>query len=271
MGGTVIGAAASSTSPIAVNPVASASLPLPDPSVIGAAVEPRSTTQIVAAARAALDAMTTYQLSLKRQERVNVTLLPPEDLIMSIRRHPQATRLTWADGPHRGREVLYRADEPGGQMHVNMADSKFPMPRLALAPDSPMVMKNSRHPITAAGLDPIVASLEQADRAGSLVDVGMQTPTQLDHPHHALFRTTAEGDVWRAFIDPTNHLPMLVECQARNGDLLEQYIFRDIQSDPPELASNGAFDPDVRWGPPRGLFGRVAGKTGDPAAGATTR
>ena len=233
--------------------------------------EPRPTTRLVDEARATLDAMTSYQLALKRQERVNGALLPPEDLIMSIRRNPKAARLTWADGPHRGREVIYRADEPGGQMHVNMADSKFPMPRLSLAPDSPMVMKNSRHPITEAGLDPIVASLEQADRAGTLVDLGMQTPPPLDHPHHALMRTTPEGDVWRAYIDPASRLPMLVECQGRNGELLEQYLFRDIQANPPELASNGAFDPDARWGAPRGLFGRMAAKTDDPAPDSASR
>lgn len=247
------------------------SSPRPEPTDLMAASQPRSTSQLIGEARAVLDAMTTYQLALKRQERVNGTLLPAEDLIMSIRRNPKATRLTWADGPHRGREVLYRADEPGGLMHVNMADSKFPMPRLSLAPESPMVMKNSRHPITEAGLDPIVASLEQADQAGTLVDLGMQTPAQLDHPHHALLRTTAEGDVWHAYIDPINHLPMLVDCQDRHGELLEEYRFREFQPNPPELASSGAFDPDVRWGAPRGLFGRVAARNGDSSSGPTTR
>ncbi len=248
-----------------------AQVPLNDSKIANSAVDPQATTRLIAEARSALDAMTTYQLALNRQERVNGNLLPAEDLIMSIRRSPQAARLTWSDGPHRGREVLYRADEPGGQMHVNMADSKFPMPRLALAPDSPMVMKNSRHPITSAGLDPVIASLEQANRAGTLVDLGMQTPPQVHEPLHVLLRTTPEGDVWHAYLDPANHLPVLVECQARNGDLLERYQFNNIQPDPPELASNGAFDPDVRWGAPRGLFGRMATKTGDGAPSPTTR
>ena len=229
------------------------------------------TTRVVTDARTALNAMRSYQLALNRQERVNGELLPAEDLIMSIHRQPKAARLTWADGPHQGREVLYRADEPGGLMHVNMADSKIPMPRLALAPDSPMVMKNSRHPITEAGLDPIVASMEEADRAGSLVDLGMETPTPLDHPHHGILRRTAEGDVWRAYFDPGNHLPALVECQAANGDLVERYVFRNIQPDPGELATMAAFDPNERWGPPRGLFGRMSAKAGNPTDAPTTR
>ena len=242
---------------------------IPAPQPAAATVAP--TTRVVTEARSALDTMTSYQLSLKRQERVGGELLPAEDLIMSIHRRPKAARLTWADGPHRGREVLYRSDEPGGLMHVNMADSKIPIPRLALAPDSPLVMKNSRHPITEAGLDPIIASMEEADRAGSLVDLGMETPAPLDYPHRGILRKTAEGDVWRAYFDPVNHLPALVECQAGNGDLLERYQFQDIQPDPPELATMAAFDPEARWGPPRGLFGRMSARAGDPSTAPTTR
>ncbi len=229
----------------------------------------KTTTRIVSEARAALNAMTTYQVALKRRERVNGTLLPPEDLLMSIRRSPKAARLTWVDGPHQGREVLYRADEPGGLMHVNMADSKLPLPRLSIAPDSPMVMRNSRHPITEAGLDPIVASMEQADKSGTLTDLSLQTPAPLDHPHQGIEQRTEAGDVWRAYFDPASHLLALVECRAGNGDLLESYLFQNIQPDPPELATAAAFDPEARWGAPRGLFNRASARSTTEAA--TTR
>ncbi len=227
--------------------------------------------QVVAEARQTLDLMTTYQLALKRQERVNGNLLPAEDLVMCIRRSPKAARLTWVDGPHKGREVLYRADEPGGLMHVNMADSKLPLPRLAIAPDSPMVMKNSRHPITEAGLDPIIASMEQAEQAGTLVDLGMQTPAPLDHPHATILRRAENGDVWRAYFDPVNHLPALVECRGSNGDLIEYYLFQQLQVNVAELASASAFDPEARWGPPRGLFDRGRTRTASEGTAATTR
>lgn len=223
----------------------------------------KETTRVVSEARAALNQMMSYQLSLKRQERVNDVLLPAEDLVMSVRRAPKAVRLTWLDGPHRGREVLYRSDEPGGLMHVNMADSKFPLPRLSIAPDSPMVMKNSRHPITEAGLDPLVASMEQADQTGGLIDLGMQTPTPLTSPQHGVLQKTPVGNVWRAFFDPVNHLPSIVECRAGNGDLLESYLFQNIQPNVTELASSDAFDPNTRWGPPRGLFGRASARASD--------
>ncbi len=235
--------------------------------------EPRADAgQVVARARAALDAMATYQVVLHRQERVNGVLLPEEDLVLAIRRDPRAVRLTWPSGPHRGREVLYRADEPGGQMHVNMADSAIPVPRLTIAPDSPMVLRNSRHPVTEAGFDPLIASLEEAARRpdGGLVLVGLETPATFDRPLRRLDRVAPSGEHWRAWFDPKTSLPALVECSAGTGELLERYTFRDFQADPAELATAAAFDPNARWGPPRGLLGRL-GRGAEPANPATLR
>ncbi len=116
--------------------------------------------QVVAEARAAINAMTSYEVAMHRQERAGGTLQPEEDVVLAVRREPRAVRLSWPSGTNQGREVLYRADEPGGQMHIKMANPA--LPRLNLAPDSPMVMRNSRHPITEAGFDSLVEGLENA-------------------------------------------------------------------------------------------------------------
>ena len=243
-----------------------ASANVPNPSRLIASAERRGgpapapggdVAGLVAQARAGLDAMASYQVALHRQERVNGRLEPEEDVIVAIRREPRAVRLTWPAGPHKGREVLYRSDEPGGMMHVNMADSAIPVPRLSLPPESPMVMRNSRHPVTEAGFDSIVASLEQALKSSGLEYAGMETPEPLDRPHPCLSRTTPAGDRWRAYLDPTTHLPAMVRCESANGDLQELYVFSDVRPDLPELAAADAFDPDSRWGVPKGLFGRM--------------
>jgi len=232
-----------------------------------AATKPADAARLVAEARASLDAMASYQVALHRLERINGRLEPEEDVIVGIRREPRAVRLSWPSGPHKGREVLYRSDEPGGQMHVNMADSAIPVPRLSLPPDSPMVMRNSRHPVTEAGFDSIIASLEEALKAPGgrgLEDAGMETPSPLDRPHQCLVRITPNGDRWRAYLDPQTHLPAMVRCDAANGDLQELYVFRDVRPNLAELASADAFDPDARWGPPRGLLGRLSRSNNAP-------
>jgi hypothetical protein len=255
---------------------ASATRGVPNSSILLASAE-RSTRpmpptitpdRLVAEARAALDRMTSYQVLMHRQERVNGDLQPEEDVVLAVRREPLAVRLSWPVGPHKGREVLYRTDAPGGLMHVNMADSALPLPRLSIAPDSPMVMKNSRHPVTEAGFASLVRGLEapQGTAGGSALSyTGLETPAPLDHPHHCLVRTGPSGEVSRVYLDPKTSLPMLFAVDGPNGELIERYVFRDVVANPPELASADAFDPNARWGPPRGLLGRIAGGAESPA------
>ena len=222
---------------------------------------------VVAEARAALDAMATYEVSLHRQERVNGALLPEEDVVVAIRREPKAVRLSWTEGPNQGREVLYRSDEPNAPMHVKMANPA--LPRLTLPPESPLVMKNSRHPVTEAGLDSIVEGLEnavKASRASGIVYAGLEAAEGLNQPHHCLTRRSPSGDLWRIYLDPTTHLPSLVLATDAQGELLERYLFHDVRPNPAELTTAEAFDADARWGQARGLFGRLArGASSDPA------
>jgi hypothetical protein len=216
--------------------------------------------EIVQEARAALDALATYQVDMHRQERVNGSLLPEEDVVIAVRRAPKAVRLTWPSGPNQGREVLYRADEPKGQMHVKMANAA--LPRLSLDPESPMVMRNSRHPVTEAGFDSLIVGLENALNVPAESEIaykGLETPEGFDEPLHCLSRTTPSGEKWQVYLDPRSHLPALVHVVDLKGELLERYAFRDLRPNPADLASSDAFDPTARWGQPRGLFGRLAG------------
>lgn len=221
---------------------------------------------LVQAGRDSLAKIGTYQVAMNRQERVGDGLLPAEDVLLSIRREPKAVRLEWPSGPHKGREVLYSAAEPGGMMHINMADSVLPLPKMTMAPDSPMVMKNSRHPITEAGLDAIVDRLDdsvkphEAGNAGSetLTYGGIVTPAEVGRPCHKITRLTAGGESWTIYLDASSCIPTYVEEVAAGGELLERYAFRDLIADPPALADAAAFDPERRWGGPRGLLGRIA-------------
>lgn len=225
--------------------------------------------------RARLAKLSTYQVAMNRRERVNGTLTPVEDVLLSIRRQPLGVRLEWPAGPHKGREVIYSASTPNALLHINMADSVIPMPRMSLAPDSPMVMKNSRHPITEAGLDTIMANLDaplKAQEAGTpngekFTYDGLVTPPEVGRPCHKITRVTAKGEVWVIALDQATSLPALVQESAANGDLLEKYVIGPIQADPPALADASAFNPDARWGAPKGLFGRLTqgGAAASPA------
>jgi hypothetical protein len=250
----------------ATEPVAAAE---PQPAPLPSAEEPAgeaNLASVVADAKARLESMTSYKVPIKRQERVGSALLPAEEILLSIRREPRAVRIEWPDGPSKGREVIYSATEHDGLMHVKMPPSAIPVPPLALAPDSPMVKRTSRHPITEAGYEAIVEGLERAvaqsstpnSPLGKVTYGGLENPGPLEQPAHKIVRVTPEGETWRVFLDPTTKLPVLVEGTAPNGDLLEHYQFGEPTADPDDLAAADAFDPNKRWGPPTGLLSRIA-------------
>jgi hypothetical protein len=222
---------------------------------------------VIADAQKRLDAMTSYQVEINRQERVGTVLQEPEDVVLSIRRNPKAVRLEWRKGPHQGREVLFAAQETNGLMRINMADSPIPIPPLALPPDSPLVLRNSRHPITEAGLDTVLANLRRTVDAneandfethGRITYAGLEQADQLDHPCHKIVHAAATGENWQVFLDPGSKLPVMVQSNASGGELLERYFFREVHADPVELASADAFDPNRRWANARGLLSRLA-------------
>ena len=228
--------------------------------------------EAVARARVALNALTTYEVTMHRQERVNGSLLPEEDVVLAIRRTPRSVRLSWPSGANKGREVLYRADEPGGKMHVKMSNPA--LPRLSLTPESPMVLKNSRHPVTEAGFDSLIEGLENAVNAPAafaIVDRGSETPDGSNRAARCLTRTTPSGERWKIYLDDETHLPSRVEALDPAGNLLERYDFRDFRANLPELASVEAFDPNARWGQPKGLLGRLAGGRDRDEAGSSPR
>ena len=232
---------------------------------------------ILAASRKAVDALSSYQVAMTHQERVGTILNPAEDVVMSIRRKPKAVRLEWPDGPNKGREVIYAADKANGQMQIKMANPL--VPRLAMAPDSPLATRNSRHPITEAGFDTIIEGMEKAfaaqskgdGRLGAMKYAGLQTPPGGSKPCQRIVRVSPTKETWEVYIDPTTHLPAYVVAKAANGDLLERHVFGKATLNPPALASAAAFDANARWGESTGLLSRLAGAAAAPEKETRTR
>ena len=211
-------------------------------------------------ARSRLKILSSYQVKLDRQERVNGQLLPQEVVLVSIRRDPRAARITWAEGPHKGREVIYRADEPT-ILHVHMGDIAIPL-SLKVPIDGPRVRESSRHPITEVGLDGVLDQLAgQVDRARAEGDRLSIDPPSLAEgfaaPTRKVGRATKSGERWSVLLDAETSVPVLVEGLDAAGQLLERYRFTDLVAEPAELAAADAFDPAARWPKAGGLFQRI--------------
>jgi hypothetical protein len=233
--------------------------------------EPRSAVQadwkaILSKAESKLEAMRTYQMHVSRLERVGGQMQPEEDIVLSIRRDPKAVRLEWASGPSKGREVIYSSALDPRMIFVHMPATAIPLPVMKIPVDSPLVMRNSRHSITEAGLDTIVENLRKSERGvdvaptnqGGLSYKGIEKPSGIDRTCHHFVRKTANGETWNVYLDERTLLPSMVVAQDSRGAMIERYIYRAIQENPTDLAAAGAFEPDQRWGESKGLLGRLA-------------
>lgn len=231
---------------------------------VGADPAGQALGSILAESRIAVEGLAAYQVRMNHQERVGGNLNPAENVLLSVRRNPQAVRLEWLEGPNKGREVIYASDANDGLMHVRMGNPL--LPRISIPPDSPLATRNSRHPITEAGYDTIVQKMDEAFRReqandhslGMIRYHGLEKPEGFETPCQKVVRVTPTRETWLVYIDPSSHLPVLVQATDGIGELLERYTFRDPTLNPADLAMADAFSPDARWGPSQGLFQRLA-------------
>jgi len=228
---------------------------------------------VLATAKERLDALSTYQVNITRTERVGGQMQAEEEVVLSIRRNPKAVRLEWAKGPNKGREVIYSAAINDRMMYVNSGNSALPIPRMTIPVDSPLALRNSRHPISEAGFDTILDNLfkflEPKTAApasdGKLVYKGIDRPRGLDQPCHLVERVTPKGETWQVYLDTRTFMPAMVSAvQTSSGELIERYTYRDLKPNPTELAAIDAFDPDKRWGESKGWLSRIAHAAGTP-------
>ena len=230
---------------------------------------------VLATAKDRLKALSSYQVNITRAERVGGLMQPEEDVVLSIRRNPKAVRLEWAKGPNKGREVIYSAALNDRMMYVNSGNSALPIPRMSIPVDSPLALRNSRHPITEAGFDTILDNLFKfleptaaVPSDGKLVYKGIDRPKGLDKPCHLVERITPKGETWQVHLDTQTLMPVMVSSvQTSSGELIERYSYRNLRANPVELAAVDAFDPDKRWGESKGWLSRIARGAGTPTDG----
>jgi hypothetical protein len=234
---------------------------------------------VLTEARSRLESMRTYQVKITRVERVGGQLQNEEEALLSIRRKPKGVRLEWTDGPSKGREVIYSSTVNDRMMYVNMANSALPISRMSIPVDSPLALRNSRHPITEAGFDTIFdnvsthtgSRLGSGEVTGKLEYKGIVKPDGLNQACHLIERVSPAGETWKVYLDTLTLMPAeVVAHRTGNGELVERYTYKNLKPNPLELAAAEAFDPDKRWGESKSWLSRLARAAG-PQADANPR
>jgi hypothetical protein len=198
--------------------------------------------------RERLRAVAGYTATFRKLERINGVLGPEQTMAMKIRHHPFAVYFKYL-APHEGKEVVYAEGQHENKIIAHSGGlARLLVPRLAVPPDHPLAMAETRHAITEAGLANLTDRLIGFRRldlddpeAVTILDrtTDAQGRTWLrslhEHPHQDSRRPFARVEV---LYDPGDRLPL----QIRNYDwpqpghlgellLAERYIYDDVDLD----------------------------------------
>lgn len=206
-----------------------------------------------------------YIVRLRRREQVQGKDKPEEILLMKFRKQPFSVYFKWLGEEGKGREVVYVQGHYGNQLHTRLAAGDVLLlpagRRISLAPDNPLVLSSSRHPITDAGLGSLLDHLgqilqatERGDaRLGSLRCLGPLRRPEFETPCEGVEETIPPGRdphlprggrrLW--FFDAQRHLPTLVITYDATGHEVEYYCFDRWQY--PVHLDDDDFNPDRLW------------------------
>ncbi|MFO0950384.1 MAG: DUF1571 domain-containing protein [Isosphaeraceae bacterium] len=106
-----------------------------------------------------LDRVDSYTTVFHKQERLKGKLGPAQTLAMKVRHRPFAVYCKFLT-PTEGKEVVYAEGRHENKVIAHGGGvARFLVPRLAVAPDHPLALADSRHAITEAGLANLTARL----------------------------------------------------------------------------------------------------------------
>lgn len=130
----------------------------------------------LAAMEAAYAGVEGYTARFVRREVVEGALKPREEALLKWKR-PGLMYLRWIAGPPAGREILFVPGRDDGRMLVSEPGIFTRFATIVMAPDSPRVLEESRHPVTDIGLGRLIHLI--LDNAGRAALVGELTVRDL--------------------------------------------------------------------------------------------
>lgn len=214
--------------------------------------------EVLLAAAARLSRVEDYTATFRKQERIKGKLGPVQTLEMKVRHKPFAIYFKFLS-PKDGSEVVYAEGHHDNKLIAHSSGvARFLVPRLAVPPDHPLALADSRHPVTEAGLANLTAKLirfRRLDLNDPEAETVLDRTRDADgrewlrsvhtHPNHHPERPFARVEV---LYDPESFFPMDIRSYdwpppGHTGDLLlaEHYHYENLNLDAALTAQD--FDP----------------------------
>ena len=201
----------------------------------------------LARAQAAWQGVRDYSCVLHKQERIDGELRPAERIQAKFRLSPRSVYMRWLGPAHEGREALLVTGRNGDRVKVHEG-GLLGILTLDLDPNGAMAMRDSRHPVTEAGIgfimEQIGADLALAEARGE-GEVEALGPRDLEGERLECYRARFpagkvrqgpapepgryySGDI-TVCLSPANGLPVAVTSLDGAGNLLEHYAYTGLR------------------------------------------
>ncbi len=219
-------------------------------------VEPRSTgdateppiaraIRIIKDCQARYQTISDYVCTFTKRERIDGRLRPKHVMSMKVRTRPRSVYLRFRE-PAAGREAIYIHGRNDGKVVAHDVGIKRLLAgTLNLDPKCGLAMEDCRHPITQAGIGPLLDTLEdrwsaeldpsETEVAFDEVVLGGSRPCLLIETTHPQKSPSFMFHQVRLFIDQNLGLPVRFEAydwpsgaQAA-PDLVEEYTYSDLK------------------------------------------
>ena len=200
--------------------------------------------RIVAECQERYHSVTDYTCTFWKRERISGILIPAHVMAMKVRTKPQSIYLRF-EQPAKGREAIYVAGRHGGKVVAHdVGINKLLAGTLHLEPTSTRAMEDCRHPITEAGIGPLLETvsrrwaleLNENETVVTFEDMVVgDRPCQMIESTHS----SRKGDFLfhkvRLFIDKDLGLPIRFEAYdwpKKSGvepELAEEYTYSNLK------------------------------------------
>lgn len=176
-----------------------------------------------------------YTAIFYKQERVNGTVLPEENIRLKFKK-PFKIYMHWLPGPHEGRESLYVRGENSGKV-IGHEGGIIGFITLNMNPTGNIAMKGNRHPITDAGIGRLIEILDKdLERGRERGELKLKSLGEDEaygrRAWHIVKETPAEGyyapkmEIW---VDKEFKLPIKIKIFGPGDEFLESYGYSDLK------------------------------------------
>jgi outer membrane lipoprotein-sorting protein len=198
---------------------------------------------IVADMKAAYASIQDYTARLVKRERIKNKLRDPEDIRLKFR-EPGKIYMRWMGPNVPGREILFVKGRDQDRALIHEPRMPSSLITILTPPDSPLVLQESRHPITDVGLGRLIELLathtRRAFTRGELAtreipSVGPSGPAKAERQLELTTPKTATGYLAHRVvvtIDLATRLPVSVELFGWNDELLASYTYKELIVNP---------------------------------------